>query len=77
MAKDFKEKYEKVCTIKDRALSLVDMQLNGNIENVDGKPTAELIAIDLGSAWVAGNLAYDKTTGRTAGRIEIHFLVQA
>ncbi|MCQ2121100.1 MAG: hypothetical protein MJY78_04640 [Fibrobacter sp.] len=36
---------------------------SGNIENVDGKPTGELIAIDLGSAWVAGNLAYDKTAG--------------
>ena len=45
MAKDFKEKYEKVCTIKDRALSLVDMQLNGNIENVDAKELGEVADI--------------------------------
>ncbi|MCQ2120496.1 MAG: hypothetical protein MJY78_01530, partial [Fibrobacter sp.] len=36
----------------------------GSIENVDGITTAELIAIDLGPEWVAGNLAYDKTTGK-------------
>lgn len=45
MAKDFKEKFEKVCTIKDRALSLVDMQLNGNIENVDAKELGEVADI--------------------------------
>ncbi|MCQ2121102.1 MAG: hypothetical protein MJY78_04650, partial [Fibrobacter sp.] len=39
---------------------------SGSIENVDGKPTGELIAIDFGSEWVAGNLAYDKTTGKLA-----------
>ncbi len=45
MAKDFKEKFEKVCTIKDRALSLVDMQLNGNVENVDAKELGEVADI--------------------------------
>ncbi|MCQ2060985.1 MAG: hypothetical protein MJY47_05290 [Fibrobacter sp.] len=37
---------------------------SGSIENVDGITTAELIAIDLGPEWVAGNLAYDKKTGK-------------
>ena len=39
---------------------------SGSIENVDGITTAELIAIDIGPDWVAGNLAYDKTTGKLA-----------
>ncbi|MCQ2060239.1 MAG: hypothetical protein MJY47_01455 [Fibrobacter sp.] len=35
-----------------------------NVSHVEGKTTAELIAIDLGPEWVAGNLAYDKKTGK-------------
>ncbi|MCQ2121749.1 MAG: hypothetical protein MJY78_07990 [Fibrobacter sp.] len=34
------------------------------VSHVEGKTTAELIAIDIGPDWVAGNLAYDKTTGK-------------
>ncbi len=36
----------------------------GKVFTAEGKLTAELIAIDLGPDWVAGNLAYDKTTGK-------------
>ncbi|MCQ2061102.1 MAG: InlB B-repeat-containing protein [Fibrobacter sp.] len=36
----------------------------GEVITAEGKPTAELIAISLGSAWVANNLVYDKTTGK-------------
>lgn len=45
MSKDFKEKYEKVCAIKDRALCLVENQLNGNIENVDAEELGEVMDI--------------------------------
>lgn len=45
MGKDFKEKYERVCAIKDRAISLVESQLNGNIENVDAKELGEVADI--------------------------------
>ncbi|MDO4189338.1 MAG: hypothetical protein Q4D29_10155 [Lachnospiraceae bacterium] len=45
MGKDFKEKYERVCSIKDRAISLVEAQLNGNIENVDAKELGEVADI--------------------------------
>lgn len=42
---EFKEKYEKVCGIKDRALSLVEMQMNGNIDSVDAKELGEVADI--------------------------------
>lgn len=45
MSKDFKEKYERVCAVKDRAISLVEAQLNGNIENVDAKELGEVADI--------------------------------
>lgn len=45
MSKEFKEKYERVCQIKDRAISLVETQLNGNIENVDAKELGEVADI--------------------------------
>lgn len=45
MGKDIKEKYERVCSIKDKALSLVETQLNGNIENVDAKELGEVADI--------------------------------
>lgn len=43
--KDFKEKYEKVCGIKDKALCLVETQMNGNLENVDAKELGEVMDI--------------------------------
>lgn len=45
MGKDIKEKYERVCAIKDKALSLVETQMNGNIENVDAKELGEVMDI--------------------------------
>lgn len=45
MGKDFKEKYERVCTVKDKALSLVETQMNGNIQNVDAKELGEVADI--------------------------------
>lgn len=45
MGKDMKEKYERVCAIKDRAISLVESQINGNIENVDAKELGEVADI--------------------------------
>lgn len=45
MGKDFKEKYERVCSVKDKAISLVETQLNGNIENVDAKELGEVADI--------------------------------
>lgn len=45
MGKELKEKYERVCAIKDRAIGLVESQLNGNIENVDAKELGEVVDI--------------------------------
>lgn len=45
MGKDFKEKYERVCAIKDKALSLAETQLNGDISQVDAKELGEVIDI--------------------------------
>lgn len=45
MGKDIKEKYERVCAVKDRAISLVEAQMNGNIENVDAKELGEVADI--------------------------------
>lgn len=45
MGKELKDKYERVCAIKDRAISLVESQLNGNIENVDAKELGEVVDI--------------------------------
>lgn len=45
MSKDFKEKYERVCSVKDKALSLVETQMNGNIQNVDAKELGEVADI--------------------------------
>lgn len=45
MGKELKEKYERVCAIKDRAISLVETQLSGNIENVDAKELGEVADI--------------------------------
>lgn len=45
MGKELKEKYERVCAIKDRAISLVESQLNGNIESVDAKELGEVVDI--------------------------------
>lgn len=45
MAKDFKEKYEKVCGIKDKALCLVETQMNGDITSVDAEELGEVADI--------------------------------
>lgn len=45
MSKDFKEKYERVCGVKDKALSLVETQMNGNIQDVDAKELGEVADI--------------------------------
>lgn len=45
MSKDFKEKYEKVCNIKDKALTLVEAQINGDISSVDAKELGEVADI--------------------------------
>ena len=50
MGKDFKEKYERVCAIKDKALSLVETQLNGDIHSVDAKELGEVMDIAKDSA---------------------------
>lgn len=50
MSKDFKDKYERVCSIKDKALCLVESQINGDISSVDAKELGEVadIAKDMG-----------------------------
>lgn len=45
MGKDIKEKYERACAIKDKALSLAETQLNGDISQVDAKELGEVIDI--------------------------------
>lgn len=45
MSKNFKEKFERVCAIKDRAIGIVESQINGNIENVDAKELGEVADI--------------------------------
>lgn len=45
MGKDIKEKYERVCAIKDKALSLVETQLNGDLSSVDAKELGEVVDI--------------------------------
>lgn len=45
MGKDMKEKYERVCAIKDKALSLVETQLNGDISQIDAKELGEVVDI--------------------------------
>ena len=45
MSKDFREKYEKVCTIKDKALCLVENQINGDITTVDAEELGEVADI--------------------------------
>lgn len=42
MGKDFKEKYERVCTLKDRIISLVEGQLAGDLSSVDAKELGEV-----------------------------------
>lgn len=37
MGKDFKEKFERVCAVKDKAISLVETQLNGDLSRVDAQ----------------------------------------
>lgn len=43
--KDFKEKYEKVCGIKDKALCLVETQMNGDIASVNAEELGEVADI--------------------------------
>lgn len=50
MGKDLKEKYERVCAIKDKALSLVETQLNGDLSSVDAKELGEVMDIAKDSA---------------------------
>lgn len=45
MSKDFREKYEKVCAIKDKALCLVENQINGDITTVDAEELGEVADI--------------------------------
>lgn len=45
MGKDIKEKYERVCSIKDKAISLVETQLNGDLTQVDAKELGEVADI--------------------------------
>lgn len=45
MGKDIKEKYERVCAIKDKALSLIETQLNGDLNQVDAKELGEVVDI--------------------------------
>lgn len=45
MSKDFKEKFERVCALKDRMISLIETQVNGNIESVDAKELGEVADI--------------------------------
>lgn len=45
MGKDFKEKYERVCAVKDRALGIVEAQINGDIKNVDAEELGEVVDI--------------------------------
>lgn len=45
MGKDIKEKYERVCAIKDKALSLVETQMNGDLSQVDAKELGEVADI--------------------------------
>lgn len=45
MGKELKEKYERVCAIKDKALSLVETQLNGDLTTVDAKELGEVVDI--------------------------------
>lgn len=45
MSNDIKEKYERVCAIKDRAISLVETQLEGDISQVDAKELGEVADI--------------------------------
>lgn len=45
MGKDIKEKYERVCAIKDKAISLVETQLNGDLSSVDAKELGEVADI--------------------------------
>lgn len=45
MGKDLKEKYERVCAIKDKAIGLVEGQLNGDISAVDAKELGEVADI--------------------------------
>lgn len=42
MGKDFKEKYERVCALKDRIISLVEGQLAGDLSSVDAKELGEV-----------------------------------
>lgn len=44
-SKSLTDKYEKVCSIKDKALSLVEMQMNGDISQVDAKELGEVADI--------------------------------
>lgn len=45
MGKDIKEKYERVCAIKDRAIGIVEGQINGDISSVDAKELGEVADI--------------------------------
>lgn len=45
MSKDIKEKYERVCAIKDRAIGLIESQINGDISSVDAKELGEVADI--------------------------------
>lgn len=45
MGKDIKEKYERVCAIKDKALSLLEMGINQDVKDIDAKEIGELMDI--------------------------------
>lgn len=42
MSKDFKEKYERVCALKDRIIGIVEGQLSGDLSSVDAKELGEV-----------------------------------
>lgn len=45
MSKDFKEKYSRICSLKDRALSLLEMGMNQDVSSIDAKEIGELMDI--------------------------------
>ena len=45
MGKDIKEKYERICALKDRALALLEMGMNQDVSVIDAKEIGELMDI--------------------------------
>lgn len=43
MGKDFKEKFEKVCEVKDRLINIVDNEISKDISAVDAKELGEVV----------------------------------